>query len=71
MQQHVSSIEKMMDDAIELYTLAGNEIGPGLSEIDVERIGALQTEITMLQPAVEAFDSVLNEVLGVTENSEK
>ena len=71
LQQHVSSIEKMMDDAIELYTLAGNEIGAGLSETDVERIGALQTEITMLQPAVEAFDSVLNEVLGVTENSEK
>jgi len=67
MQQHVVSLEKMINNAIELYTLAGNELNGGLSETDVERIGALQTEITMLQPAVESFDSVLNDVLGVSE----
>ena len=71
LQQHVSSIINMINDAIELYTLAGKELDGGLSETDIERIGALQTEIQMLTPAVESFDSVLNEVLGVSEESGK
>ena len=61
----------LINDAIELYTLAGKELDGGLSETDIERIGALQTEIQMLTPAVESFDSVLNEVLGVSEESGK
>ena len=71
LQQHVNSIINMINDAIELYTLAGKELDGGLSETDIERIGALQTEIQMLTPAVESFDSVLNEVLGVSEESGK
>ena len=54
----------MLDDSIELYTIAGEALSKDLTEEQISRINILQTEIGQLQGSADSFDSILNEIMA-------
>ena len=54
----------MLDDSIELYTIAGQSLSSELTDEQITRITELQNEISTLNPSADSFDSILNEIMN-------
>ena len=61
---HADNLCTMLDDSIELYTIAGEALSKDLTEEQISRINILQTEIGQLQGSADSFDSILNEIMA-------
>ena len=61
---HADNLCTMLDDSIELYTIAGEALSKDLTEEQISRMNILQTEIGQLQGSADSFDSILNEIMA-------
>lgn len=64
LKTYAADLTQMLDDSMELYQIAGESFSSDLTDEQVDRISELQEEITTLSASADAFDEVLNEILG-------
>ncbi|MBQ7058417.1 MAG: hypothetical protein IJM83_03825 [Firmicutes bacterium] len=61
---HADNLCTMLDDSIELYTIAGDSLSSDLTEEQIARITELQKEISDLNPSADSFDSIFSEIMN-------
>lgn len=66
---YAQDIHTMLDDSLELYDLIGQSLSSTLTEEQSARGSDLVTEIEEMQESAESFDSVVNEILGIADES--
>lgn len=64
LKTHADNLCTMLDDSIELYTIAGESLSKDLTEDQINRINELQTDIAALQSSADRFDSILSEIMS-------
>lgn len=64
LKTHGDNLCKMLDDSIELYTIAGTALTAELTQEQIERITQLETEIKELSTSADSFDAILSEILN-------
>ena len=64
LKTHADNLCTMLDDSIELYTIAGQSLSSELTDEQITRITELQNEISTLNPSADSFDSIFNEIMN-------
>lgn len=68
LKTYADAIELMLSDSVRLYTVCGEMVNLGyLTDDSADQVAVIQSEIEALTPSMQAFDDLLNEVLGYTE----
>ena len=63
LKTHADNLCTMLDDSIELYTIAGESLTSNLTDAQISRITELQQEISTLNSSADSFDNILNEIM--------
>lgn len=71
LKAYADNVELMLSDCVRLYTLLEESITSFLSNDTVEQIKRLETEMEALTASSTAYDTVLNEILGIKEDAEE
>ena len=64
LKTHADNLCTMLDDSIELYTIAGESLSSDLTDAQIARITELQKEISDLNPSADSFDSIFSEIMN-------
>lgn len=70
LKTYESKIETLINDTVELYQLNAKFMNGELSDSMMNRMVELQNEIDSLQDAIDMFDKILNEMLGLNDQAQ-